>query len=94
MIAPTRTVWKVRLEAVVQTVDLPATATTLTVATQHGAPCIWLEVDTSQPSERRTFVLVGTGQIVGAAAVYLGTAHDAFGSGLVMHVYERFNDAP
>lgn len=84
-----RTVWKVCLDAPVKTVGLPVGALVLTVATQDGQPCLWVEVDATAPAEQRTFTGYGTGHLVPPGELYLGTAHDVEGMGLVFHVYER-----
>ena len=56
------------------TIDMPYGATVLCVQTQGGRPCIWAEVDPAQPTESRTFVIVGTGQpIPDDAGPYIGT---------------------
>ena len=85
-----RTVWKVELRAAVEVVRLPAGAVPLTVATQNGSPCVWLEVNTDGGEhESRTFTAHGTGHPVPGGGTYIGTAHDVEGVGLVFHVYER-----
>lgn len=86
-----RMVWKFPLTEPVQVVYMPAGATVLTVATQHGQPTIWALVDASQPTEARRFFAVGTGMdfLPHPSDKYVGTAHDVEGQGLVFHVFER-----
>lgn len=83
-----RTVYKAALVHPMQVVDMPVGSRVVTVATQGGNPCIWYECDPSAPSERRVFTAHGTGHLIPPAEVYVGTAHDVAGEGLVFHIYE------
>ena len=84
-----RTVYKIMLIYPVQTVDLPVGAVVVNVATQNGVPCMWVEVEPAAPSEKRTFAGYGTGHSIEPGYVYVGTAHDVEGMGLVFHIYEK-----
>lgn len=85
-----RSVWKIVLNAPVVVSSLPSGARVLTVATENGQPCVWLEVDTTGGQrEERTFVGHGTGHPIPSGETYLGTAHDVDDAGLVFHIYER-----
>lgn len=84
-----REVWKYALHAPVVEHDMPVGAEVIEVTTQHGLPCLWALVNTSAPTEKRTFVGFGTGHAVEPGARYVGTAHDVYGDGLVFHIFER-----
>jgi hypothetical protein len=70
---------------------MPKDAKILTVQDQNGVPCIWAEVDTSNPEVSREFRLVGTGHpiqpTVGKRLLYIGTFQQ-FNGTLVFHLYE------
>lgn len=72
------------------TVSMPRGATVLTIQAQRDVPCIWAEVDTTQPLEDRRFIIFGTGHEMPADAslTYLGT-FQLDGGALVFHVYEE-----
>lgn len=57
------------------------------VGMQHGQIAMWFEVDTeAKRTNRRTFVLVGTGHEVPTGAQWVGTVMPS--QDLVLHVYE------
>jgi hypothetical protein len=68
------------------TIDMPYGANVLCIQTQNGVPCVWAEVDSTEPTEIRRFVIVGTGQpIPDDADRYVGT----WQSGpFVFHLFE------
>lgn len=69
---------------------LPPGAVPLTVMTQDRELCVWFEVDiNSKEREMRTLHSVGTGHHVPPGATYVGTAHNVYDLGLVIHIYER-----
>lgn len=58
--------------------------------TQHGVPTLWTLADVGAASEQRTFVGFGTGHPIDEdGLVYVGSAHDVYGDGLVFHIFER-----
>jgi hypothetical protein len=74
-------------------IPMPKGAKIVSVGSQRDAfndelVFVWAEVDDSAPTERRTFTLYATGQLINTLwEVYVGTAflHDRQ---LVFHVYE------
>ena len=42
-------------------IEMPAGAEVLAVQVQNGSPCVWAEVDTDAPMQKRTFRVAGTG---------------------------------
>lgn len=66
-------------------IEMPEGSNVLTAHEQNGRICVWAEVDTSKPLEKRRFVTVGTGYESPADGTYIGTA---FIYAYVMHVYE------
>lgn len=85
-----RTIWKFPLDITDrQKVEMPKFATLLSVQLQNGVACLWVEVDSEQPKERRTFAIYGTGNpIPNNPGEYVGT----FQQGpFVWHLYE-FNE--
>lgn len=86
------TIWKFQLElADRQTVEMPSGSQILTVQLQHGKPCIWALVDTSQTGkEIRVIEIIGTGNPIPNPEdkrEYIGTFQ--FMGHLVFHVFER-----
>lgn len=71
-------------------IDIPAGATVLHFAHQHGVFCLWALVDLNSPPEPRTFVVVGTGHQIdfpGGRPVHRGTVL-MVGEPLVFHLFE------
>lgn len=68
---------------------LPAQAKVLTVQTQYGAPCMWVQLDTHADTIQRVFHVYGTGHPIdpNEALTYLGTFQLSEGR-LVFHVFE------
>ncbi len=54
---------------------IPIGATIVHVAEQDGIPTLWAKVNTNAPLEYRSFVCIGTGQMVPNEGKYIGTAH-------------------
>ena len=70
-----------------QTLMLPANAEVLTVAGQHGQPCIWALVDTDAEPKPCEITMCGTGMPCDCAlGDYIGTAQLLDGK-LVLHVF-------
>ena len=72
----TRTIWKFRLpKADVFSLSLPSGAVFLDVQRQRELPVAWFLVDSERETEKRSFVLVGTGKPIPEAhrLAYLGT---------------------
>ena len=86
---PTRVIYKYPLLASATEVPFGSTDRVLTVATQHGIPCLWVEH--RWPVTDRTVVFrgVGTGGSPNPNDVYVGTAHDVEGMGMVFHIYRE-----
>lgn len=95
-----RAVWKFPLDvADEQIIEWPAFTTPLCVQVQHGSPCIWADVETTQSPDRRRIVIKGTGHNVaveggeedGASLVYLGT-FQLYSGAYVGHVFVDSED--
>ena len=77
------------------TVLVPGGGTIRDVATQHGMPTVWIEVDPDDTDTwSRTFTAYGTGHEIpdddeDVELRFVGTCHDVAGAGLVFHIYER-----
>ena len=73
------------------TLELPKRAVVLCVQMQQGQPNIWALVDPEQPTETRTFLMVGTGHPIMEESyfrmVYVGTFQLHEGE-LVFHLFE------
>lgn len=84
-----KTIWKYILQVTdVQTLSMPKDAKVLTAKTQHGVPCIWVEVDPKASREDRIFQIIGTGHPISSnPSHYLGT-FQIHGGDLVFHIYE------
>lgn len=84
-----RTIYKYKLEPNFGTLQMPKGAQVLTVQIQHGTPCLWAKVDPTQPTERRTFNVYGTGHEMpdDPCLVYVAT-FQVDGGALVWHVFE------
>jgi hypothetical protein len=68
-------------------VPMPQGAEILDVQMQNELPCIWAMVDPHAPVEAKTFVIHGTGHVVGddTKLSYIGTVQQGT---LVWHVFE------
>ena len=89
------TIYKYRLEPNCGgAVHMPQGAQVLTVQMQDGVPCLWAKVDTTQPAERRTFDVYGTGHAMpnDPRLVYVAT-FQMDGGALVWHVFESTHAA-
>lgn len=85
------TMWKYPLpEAERFTLDLPHDAQPLTVQCQHGAPCLWVKLDTDAPRFPRTFHLYGTGHPIepDVSLWFIGTFQLQRGT-YVFHLFEE-----
>ena len=85
-----RTVWKYELPITGDTLELPAGARIVHVASQFGDPSLvtlWAEVDPNAPYEHRSFMVVGTGHPIAGGTEYCGSGI-AMDGHLVWHVYE------
>ena len=81
-----KTVWKFEIPNAENDVRLPAGSTLRHFAVQNGVPFVWAEVDTDAGViERRTLVIVGTGQPVPDGAHYIDTCLEG---PFVWHLYE------
>lgn len=71
-----------------QTLNLPDSATLLTVQEQNGILCLWALVNPKFPLEPRIIEILGTGNLVPVAQrKYISTVQTNQGS-LVWHVFE------
>lgn len=72
-----------------QFVDMPKWAKILSVQVQNNIPCIWAEVNTDMPIEKRCFEIFGTGNPIhedmGVSREYIGTFQMIH---FVWHLYE------
>ncbi len=86
-----RTIWKYNLDITdIQTIEMPVDGKILSIQTQLGNICMWVEVNSSAPTTKRTFCVFGTGHEMPLydRMTYLGTAQTANGK-LVWHVFEK-----
>lgn len=76
---------------------MPKNAEILTVMVQNDIPCVWAEVDDTQPTEKRYFRWAGTGYILDTneyiTKQYIGSVMMLDGA-LVFHLFEcdKVND--
>lgn len=84
----TKTIWKYELGiADAISMSMPKGTRILTVQNQGGRITMWAEVFPSADTERRTFMVRGTGHLLQCnETIYIGTVQMDFG--LVWHVYE------
>lgn len=69
-----------------QTFKLPVGSKLLHIAMQAGSICAWFEVDAvGETTEKRSFVIVGTGHMVPEGTSHVGTVLDGI---FVWHIYE------
>jgi len=92
-----RTIWKYKLPDVGTgqfVLDMPKGSHVLRVAVQYGHPCIWVLVDSSQPTVPRRFAIVGTGHPAPSAdeAFWLGSFH-LFGDNFVGHLFTDWENS-
>ena len=82
-----KTIWKYTLEPD-STIDMPIGAEVLAVDEQRGEPQVWALVDPSANTEKRRFVVYGTGQTMdNNPGRYIGTLQ-LLGGTYVFHVFE------
>jgi len=83
------TIWKFSLKVVdSQMVEMPRGATLLCVQVQWHVPCLWVQVDSEQPKEKREILTVGTGHLMPEKiGSYLGSYQLENGA-LIFHVFE------
>lgn len=85
-----RMIWKWPMTAPVMDFEMPADAEIIDVRTQHGVPTLWTLATHDGKQRRRTFLGFGTGHsIMEDDLIYVGSAHDVDGAGLVFHIFER-----
>lgn len=56
-----KTIYKYKITAGLNVIDMPYNAKILSVQTQDNDPHIWALVDTEHPNEARSFFPIGTG---------------------------------
>lgn len=76
-----KTVYKYRTGVI----QIPKGAHILKAGMQNGEVFIWAEVDSSQPTEERSFCVCGTGHLIPKKSCYIDTVFDG---DFVWHVYE------
>lgn len=85
-----RFVLKWPMYAPVEVFSMPSDAEVIDVREQNGVPTLWTLSSTASNDVPRTFVGYGTGHpIAQANEVYVGSAHNVHGEGLVFHIFER-----
>lgn len=68
---------------------MPEGAKILTCQVQNNGICLWAEVDSEAPNQRREIEIIGTGHpTTEANRSYIGTVQMVNGC-LVLHVFER-----
>lgn len=88
-----KTIYKYNIESNAPTaLELPQGARVISAGAQPHGPCVWAEVDTEAPTEKRVFRLYGTGEEMdGVPHAFLSTFQVGTHEGLlVFHVYEQF----
>jgi hypothetical protein len=90
-----RTVWKFPFKYNEQIIELELPQNSRIIHTDHnnGEPCIWALVNPDNPTEKRIFQLLGTGNeteldINQEQLNYIGTLKGV-GNGIFIHVFER-----
>lgn len=89
-----KTIWKYRIpyfERTEESFDIPVGGAIVHVAREKTGSVqdyvsFWVEVNTTAPTERRSFVIIGTGHPIPTGTVYRGTV---IAPPLVIHLYER-----
>jgi hypothetical protein len=83
------TIWKYNLSLVdEQVIEIPASASNLTLQMQGGGPRLWALVDPTAPTVKRTIRMFGTGHPVpDDIMAYLGTVQDG---PFVWHFFQDF----
>jgi hypothetical protein len=73
-------------------IEMPAAAVPLCVQLQDGVPCIWMQVDTSNPTVYRALRIFGTGREVESYGLaYVGSIQMG---PYVWHIYIRSTEVP
>lgn len=86
-----KTIYKYQLQTKTnQTVNVPEGAKFLTVKTQNGEPCLWAEIDPSNPITPRKIAIHGTGHLISDNLQYISTFEMSNGN-LVFHAFERID---
>ena len=82
-------IWKFEIKGSFCDIEMPADALILNLATQYEKPCIWAQVETEAPLEKRRFVTLGTGHPFTnhEQARFVGTFM-LHGGSFVGHVFE------
>jgi hypothetical protein len=84
-----RQIWKYPLPKGLNLLEMPEKAIPRSVQIQGGQLCLWAEVQTNQPLEKRRFIVIGTGHpfppVETRPDIYIGTVQDG---ALVWHIYE------
>ena len=82
-----RTIFKYTLDPGETTLDLPAKAEILTAGKDNrGKACIWCLVNPDSPTEKKTFVIRGTGQVIENNLWYIKSFKD---NPFIWHVFEK-----
>lgn len=84
-----QTIWKFRLVAGDNDIQMPRGSKALHVGVQRECLCLWAKVDDEQPEEARRFYVTGTGWPLNAALTgkYIGTVQ-IHNSTTVLHAFE------
>jgi hypothetical protein len=88
-----QTIYKYELEIKdIQEIEMPEDSSIVSIAVQHGVPCIWALADPSARMIKRTFELYGTGHPIrgtvdGKFRFYLETFLMLNGN-IVYHLFE------
>lgn len=91
-----RTIWKYPLPFPPKdmfVLEMPRGARLIRVAVQQGQPCLWASVDTSKPTTKRNFAVIGTGHPVPETTdgYYLGS-FDLLDGDFVGHLFVDWPD--
>lgn len=85
-----KTIWKYEISTTdIQSIDMPSDARIISVHTQYGKPCIWVECDPDCAIRKRVWIRTyGTGHPIEETNLkFIGT-YLIHQDNLVFHIYE------
>ena len=80
-----KTIWKFELDFGTTVIDVPQGGEILTMQIQENIPCVWINIESKNDKEKRTFATVGTGHPIEFKNKYIGTYQQG---ALVWHILE------
>ena len=86
----TLTIWKYELPMVgLFTLDLPVGAIPLSVQMQHKKPFLWVLLHSTGTTEKRTFLLTGTGHEIKELDLEFTGTFQMLDGDFVFHLFEK-----